>query len=199
MTITAADWRIIRRLVGGAPYCALATLDPEGAPDVTPIGSLRLGEAGRGYYFEEYAATLAGRFRRDARVCVLVLNGNWWSLLWAMLRGRGGQPFGVRLHGRVGERREATPEERERFLRRVRAFRFTRGYRLVWGGKMKTMREISFDRFEPVRIPPLGPAWPVPRGEPAPAPAAGGSAFARASRSAPTRRPSTRRGASRTG
>lgn len=163
MSITAADWRIIRRLVGGAPYCALATLDPDGAPDVTPIGSLRLGEMGRGYYFEEYAATLAGRFRRDARVCVLVLNGDWWSLLWAMLRGRSRQPLGVRLHGRVGERREATPEERDGFLRRVRALRFTRGYRLVWGGKMKTVREISFDRFEPVRIPPLGPAWPVER------------------------------------
>ncbi len=83
-----------------------------------------------------------------------------WQMLRALLLGRASRPFGVRLHGTAGERREATPEERERFLRRVRRFRFLRGHGLLWG-KLRTVRDVRFDAIEPVRVPPLGDPWPA--------------------------------------
>ena len=47
----------------------------------------------------------------------------------------------------------------ERFLHRVKRLRFLRGHRLLWG-KLRTVREVRFHAFDPVRIAPLGDPWP---------------------------------------
>jgi hypothetical protein len=164
MEITTADWEIIRRVLrdgfSSSFHFAVASVGEDGAPHVTPIGSLLLGEVGHGLYFEEYAAGLARRLRRDQRVCVMAVNGGRWELLKALWRGEARRPFGVRLHGTVGERRPATPEEIARFQRRVRHLRFLRGHGLIWG-RLRTVREVTFQAFEPVRIGPLGDPWPA--------------------------------------
>jgi hypothetical protein len=169
MEITAADWEVIRRVAGdgfaSSFHFAVASVDEHGAPHVTPIGSLLLGDVGHGVYFEEYAAGLARRLRHDRRVCFMALNSSRWELLKALWRGEARKPYGVRLHGTVGERREATAAEVARFQRRVHPLRFLRGHGLVWG-RLRTVREVTFHAFEPVRIGSLGDPWP-PRVPPA--------------------------------
>jgi len=164
--ITSADWQVIRRIFregfASSFHFGVASVGDDGSPHLTPIGSLVLGAVGQGFYFEEYAAGLARRLQRDQRVCVMAVNSGRWELLKALWRGEARRPFGVRLHGTVGERRDATAGELERLQRRVRSLRFLRGHRLVWG-KLRTVREVRFYAFEPVRIPVLGDPWPSRR------------------------------------
>jgi hypothetical protein len=160
--ITAADWQTIRAVFragfGTGFHHAVATLGEDGSPQLTPIGSLVLGEVGRGFYIESYALGLARRLDRDPRICIMAVNGGRWELLKALWRGKADRPFGVRLLGTAGARREATAEELEHFSRRVRPLRFLRGHALLWG-KMRTVRDVRFHAFEPVRLPPLGDPW----------------------------------------
>jgi hypothetical protein len=163
MEITAADWEIIRRVFSAgfasSFHFAVASVGEDGAPHVTPIGSILLTEPGRGLFFDRYATGLAQRLQGDQRVCVLAVNGSRWELLKALWRGEARKPFGVKLHGTVGERRDATPDELERFRRRVHGLRFLRGHGLLWG-KLRIVREVRFHAFEPIRIAPLGDPWP---------------------------------------
>jgi hypothetical protein len=162
--ITEAEWQVVRRVFqdgfATSMHFAVATVSEDGGPRVTPIGSVVLAEPGRGYYVESYAVGLQRDLARDPRLCVMAVNTSRWEMLRALFLGRATRPFGVRLHGTAGERREATPQEVERFLRRVRRFRFLRGHRLLWG-KLRTVRDVQFHAIEPVRIPPLGDPWPA--------------------------------------
>jgi uncharacterized protein len=162
--ITPADWKVIRRIFregfASNHHFGVSSVGDDGSPHLTPIGSIVLGAVGRGVYFEEYAGGLSRRLQGDRRVCVMAVSSGRWELLKVLWRGEARRPFGVRLYGTVGERRDATPEELERFQRRVRRLRFLRGHRLLWG-KMRTVREMRFHAFEPVRIAPLGDPWPA--------------------------------------
>jgi hypothetical protein len=162
MEITEADWQTIRTVFrdGFATglHFAVATVGEDGFPQVTPIGSFVLGEVGRAFYTETYAHGLGRRLERDPRICVMALNSSKWEFLKALWRGKATRPYGVRLFGTAGARREATADELEGFSRRVRRLRFLRGHKLVWG-KMRMVREVRFHAFEPVRIPPLGDPW----------------------------------------
>jgi hypothetical protein len=164
--ITALDWSIIRRVLrdgfATSMHFAVASLGDDGAPHVTPIGSLVLGEPGQAFYSEEYAAGLARRLDRDPRVCVMAMNTSRWNFLRTLWRGEAREPYGVRLYGTAGPRRPATEAELAFFRRRVHALRFLRGHRLLWGNKLRTLRDVRFHGFEPVRIGPLGDPWPAP-------------------------------------
>ncbi len=164
MEITSADWEIIRGIFGGAFassfHFAVGSLGEDGSPNLTPIGSLVLGDVGRGFYFDGYAAGLGRRVERDSRVCVMAVDASRWRMIQALWRGEARRPYGVRLHGTVGERRPATAAELERFQRRVRPLRFLRGHALLWG-HLRTVRDVRFHAFEPVRIASLGDPWPA--------------------------------------
>ena len=75
----------------------------------------------------------------------------WQSLLpW---RGRYQSPkpgcYGIRLHGKVGDRRPATEGEIAVWQKRVKGVRRTKGYKLIWKN-LKYVRDIQFDSFEPI-------------------------------------------------
>jgi Pyridoxamine 5'-phosphate oxidase len=63
---------------------ALATVDAEGAPHVTPIGSLLLDRAEpRGLYFEIFTTQMPVNLSRDQRICVLGVTSSRWFWLRA--------------------------------------------------------------------------------------------------------------------
>jgi hypothetical protein len=163
MEITAADWQAIRSVFrdgfASGFHFAVATVDEQGFPQVTPIGSFVLGDVGLAIYTESYALGLGKRLERDPRLCVMALNSSRWELLKTLWRGKASRPFGVRLYGTAGARREATADELGVFSRRVRRLRSLRGHGLLWG-KLRMVREVQFHAFEPVRLPPLGDPWP---------------------------------------
>ncbi len=155
MKLTVEHWDTMREIFKDAFnssfHYAIATVNKDGTPHVTPVGSLMLGEDRKGFYFEGYVSGLSRNLQHNKRVCILAVNSGKWSLLKSFFRGRITSPPGVRLMGTASERREATEQEMEQFRRRFRLFRPFKGYDLVWG-KLRYVREIHFDSYEPVRI-----------------------------------------------
>ena len=153
-----AIWPEIRRVFARSIYASIATVDPEGWPHVTPIGSLLLHrQPGRGFWFERFTRQMPQNLERETRLCVLAVDTR--ISLWgrALVAGRFPEAPGFRLAGIAGARRAATEREFELFRRRVRFASWTRGYQKLWGG-LAAGREVTFDRVLPIR---LGQMWPA--------------------------------------
>ncbi len=149
------NWPLVKRLMraslSSSLHCAIASVNEQGEPHVTPIGSLILDRPGHGFYFEQFTRQMPHNFSHSREVCVLAVNSGLWYWLKSLLGGRFRTPPGLRLVGTVGEARDATDQEIARWQRRVRSARFTRGHALMWRN-MKRVREIHFQRIETLEI-----------------------------------------------
>lgn len=148
-------WPLIRRHFKKAlistHHFAIASVDSQGMPHVTPIGSLILTEPGKGYYFDIFTKGLAENLSANPRVCVLAVNGGIFFWLKGLIRGRFAANPALRLYGTVGPRREATDKERGRWHRRVALAKPFKGFKMLWGN-LRYVRDIEFDRVQPVNI-----------------------------------------------
>jgi hypothetical protein len=148
-------WENIRRLAKdsfrSSLHFALASVNADGSPHITPIGSLILGKDGKAFYFEIFTAKMRHNFEKDARICVLAVNSSRWLWFKALLRGQFATPPALRLIGTVGERRAATPQEIALWEKRVRLLRWMKGYDRLWGN-LAHVREIQFTACEPVHL-----------------------------------------------
>jgi len=132
-------------------HYAIATVNEYGEPHVTPIGSLMLGKPGHGYYFEEFPEKLPRYLSSNNHVCVMAVNSGRWFWITSLFRGQFSSPPAVRLHGTVGQLREATQTEINFWQNRVKRLRLSKGHSLMWAN-MKMVRDINFNRFEPVNM-----------------------------------------------
>ena len=132
-------------------HYAVATVDEEGGPHVTPIGSLILGSPGRGFYFEELPRQLPLYLQSNKQVCVLAVNSSRWFWIKSLFSGRFSSPPAIRLFGTVGEAREASEKEIKLWHHRVKKARNSKGFALMWRD-MKRVRDIEFSKAEPVHI-----------------------------------------------
>ena len=132
-------------------HFSVATVTEEGEPHVTPIGSLILGEPGHGFYFEEFPQHLPRNLGSNKQICVMAVNSNKWYWLKSLVMGRFANPPAVRLHGVVGDLRDATDIEISLWQKRVKSVSFTRGHAMMWRS-MSKVRDIEFTRIEPVQI-----------------------------------------------
>lgn len=132
-------------------HFAVATVTEDGEPHVTPIGSLILGEPGHGFYFEEFPQHLPRNLGSNKHMCVLAVNSNKWYWLKSLVVGRFASPPAVRLHGVVGDLREATDIEISLWQKRVKSVSFSKGHAMMWRS-MSKVRDIEFTRIEPVQI-----------------------------------------------
>lgn len=80
--------RTIRRGIKSSLHCAIATVDPDGTPHVTPIGSVMLTGPGEGIYFDIYATHLSRSLDHDARIAVLALDSGRRFWLRSLIAGR---------------------------------------------------------------------------------------------------------------
>lgn len=155
MELDSTTWTRIREIFRAAFkssfHYSIATINDDGSPHVTPIGSLILRDDRTGFYFEEYPSGLSRNLKRDKRVCVMAVNTAKWPMIKSFFLGRFISPPGVRLMGTAGERREATPQEQAQFRARVRKYRMFKAHDLLWGG-LKHVRDIRFHACEPIRI-----------------------------------------------
>jgi len=149
------NWVYIKKLFDqsfrSSFHYALATVNENGEPHVTPIGSLILRDPGHGFYFEEFTRQLPRNFRKNRQVCVLAVNSSRWFWIKSLFVGRFSNPPAIRLFGTVGDVREATEKEIRLWHRRVRTVRSSKGYALMWKN-MRMVRDIEFSRVEPVYI-----------------------------------------------
>ena len=149
------DWALVKKIFNQATdssgHHALASVNADGTPHITPIGSLVLGKTGKGFYFERFTTNMPKNFETNNQVCVLAVNGSKWFWLKAILFGHFASPPAVRLLGEVGEKREATKAELALWHKRVGSLSFTKGYKEMWAG-MSMVREITFTDVKPVYI-----------------------------------------------
>jgi len=149
------NWAKIRFLFNDAlsscAHCALATVNEDGSPHVTPIGGLFLREDQTGFYFDEYCNKSRQNIERDSRVCVLAVNSvpAFWDK--SFTTGKFVSPPAVRLIGTAGEIREATGAEMGVWKNRISWARGTKGYEIAFS-RMYRVRDITFDSFEPVEV-----------------------------------------------
>ena len=97
----ATQWPWLRSLFreafSSSLHFSLASVNADGSPHVTPIGSVLLGEPGRGLYFEVFTRELPRNVHRDSRMCILAVNSSWGLWLRALWAGRFPHPPAVRL------------------------------------------------------------------------------------------------------
>ena len=77
--------QLFRQSFKSSFHYAIATVNENGEPHVTPIGSLILGKPGRGLYFEEFPKQLPRNFQTNKQVCVLVVNSSRWFWIKSLI------------------------------------------------------------------------------------------------------------------
>ena len=149
------NWKLIKETFNQAlessSHCALATVNEDGSPHLTPIGSVILGKVGHGLYFEKFTTNMPNNFKHNKQVCVLAVNSSKWLWIKAILLGRFSSPPAMRLVGKVGEPRAATEREIKLWQKRVGGASWTKGYALMWS-EMSMVRDIYFTQAKPIHI-----------------------------------------------
>ena len=143
--------QLFRQSFKSSFHYAIATVNENGEPHVTPIGSLILGKPGRGLYFEEFPKQLPRNFQTNKQVCVLAVNSRRWFWIKSLIGGKFIGPPAVRLYGTVGAVREATEKEIKLWQHRVKRVSFTKGHAMMWAN-MRMVRDVEFSRVEPVHM-----------------------------------------------
>ena len=111
--IPTERWKIIRPLFDDAfkssVHFAMATVNEDGSPDVTPIGSLILREDPSGFFFDEFCGRSRENLDRNPRVCFLAVNAQRSFWIRSVIIGKFSVPPAIRLTGTASSLREATP------------------------------------------------------------------------------------------
>ena len=149
------NWPVVKKIVNdclkSSTYCALATVNEDGSPHVTAVGSLILRDDPSGYYLEEFPVKTPSNLKADRRVCILAVRSGRLYWMKSLIKGKFSSSPGIRLMGTAGERREASIEETAAWRRRVKMAKGMKGYDILWKN-MKYARDITFDAYEPLRL-----------------------------------------------
>ncbi len=132
-------------------HYAIATVNENGDPHVTPIGSLILSKPGHGLYFEKFPKHLPQNLETNNKICVLAVNSSRWFWIKSLVAGKFASPPAIRLYGTVGTRQKATEKEIKLWQLMVKRARFTKGHAMIWAD-MAMVRHIEFTHAEPVQI-----------------------------------------------
>jgi hypothetical protein len=144
--------RVLNRGQASTMYCSLATVNADGTPNITPVGTVFLRDDCTGYYFDHYAAKLSANLDANPNICVMAVNAGRLFWLRALCIGRFTSPPGVRLYGKAQSRREATLDEIAMIEKRVRPTKWLKGSRMLWSN-FTHVRDIEFTSFRPVSYP----------------------------------------------
>ncbi|MEZ5661087.1 MAG: pyridoxamine 5'-phosphate oxidase family protein [Burkholderiaceae bacterium] len=144
--------RVLRRGQASSIYCSFATINADGTPNVTPVGTVFLRDDCTGYYFDHYAATLAANLDANPSACVMAVSSGRLFWFWSFLKGRFASPPGVRLYGVASAKSQATKEELAAIEARVRPTKWLKGSCLLWTD-FRYVRGIQFHAFRPVTYP----------------------------------------------
>ncbi|WP_094708570.1 pyridoxamine 5'-phosphate oxidase family protein [Hahella sp. CCB-MM4] len=143
---------VLERGQASSIYCSIASINPDGTPTITPIGTVFLREDNTGYYFDHYTSALARNLDHNPNVCVMSVDSGFWFWFRSFLKGRFLAPPGVRLYGKASPLRPATEEEIAKIEKRVRPTKWLKGSRLLWTN-FTHVRDITFTEYRPVTYP----------------------------------------------
>ena len=149
------NWQKIRlhfrKSFGANMHVAIASVNKDNQPTVTPIGSLFLNDDLTGFYFEKFATKLNENSKNNTKICVLAVNGDKWFWLKSLFKMKFSEYPAVKLYGELGIKREATKKEYIAFQRRVRKTKRLKGSKYLWQD-MSMVREIKFTKAEKINL-----------------------------------------------
>ena len=144
--------RVVERGQASSIHCAIASVDSEGIPNVTPVGTVFLRDDQTGYYFDQHTDSLAKNLETNPNICLMTVNTRSSFWLKSFVIGRFIAPPGVRLYGTVSALRPATIEELAKIEQRIKPTRWMKGSKLLWSD-FTHVRDIHFTSFRPVTYP----------------------------------------------
>ncbi len=133
-------------------HVAIASVDDQGQPTTTPIGTFFLNKDQTGFYFEKYTTKLPLRANANKNICVLGVHSSKWFWLKSLFKGKFSAYPAVKLYGQLGVKRKASPLELRALKRRMRATKRLKGHQILWS-KMDYVRELSFSKAEKINLP----------------------------------------------
>lgn len=133
-------------------HFAIATVDADGNPHVTPIGHVFFRDDMTGFYFDAYSKAMPRNFEHNRRICLMGVNSGAGFWLKSLFRGRFDSAPAVRLFGEVSDPRDASAEEIERLKKAIRATRRLKGHKRLWSD-LTRVRDMTFDQFSPATYP----------------------------------------------
>lgn len=155
MKTPTGTWPDLKRFAGdvfrSSLHFSIASLNQDGTPHVSPIGSLLFLEPGKAIYFEILTQQLPMNLDAGSPVTILGVDSRRRLWLRALATGRFSTPPAIRMSGTAGPKREATPEEIRRFKRKLGPLKILKGYGMLWGG-LRYVREINLTQIHPVNI-----------------------------------------------
>jgi len=149
------DLRSLRRhfnqSVSSSFHVSIATVNPDGSPWVTPIGSFLITRDGVGIYFEMFANQMTKNFQENNQVVIMGVNSGFWFWFKSIIRGKFHHSPALRLVGNVGPLRKPSEEEIKIISKRFDKFKGTHGHKIMWS-KIGNIREIQINRVASVNI-----------------------------------------------
>ncbi len=141
----------IKPLFSQALFCSVATVNAEGQPHVSPIGSVVLKDKSTGWFFQKFTKGIPANADHCDYASIMAVNAGRWYWLRALLRGQFNAPPAMRLVVKLGQLRAATDAEALKFKRRVSVFRHTKGHAMM-RRDMAKIREFEIVDYKPVYI-----------------------------------------------
>jgi len=144
-SVISDQWPGIRALWKRIGVVPIASVNRDGTPHISPIGSVWLHPVEpRGIYLEMYTRAMPSNFKHNPNFTALLVDDGAMFWLRSLIAGRFSRPVGVRLKGIAGERRRATDKELGRFRRRVGVVSWTKGHDILWGADSAFARDLDF-------------------------------------------------------
>lgn len=144
-------FRHIKNLVKKSLYCSISTVQKDGVPHCSPVGSVFLEDENRGYYLEMFTGAVQRAQSNNSHGCILVVNTSLLFWIKSLFKGYFPTPPAVRLLVKFGEKRPVSEVEEQRFRKRVRPLRMLKGHRLLWS-RAEHAREFSIQKVIPVSL-----------------------------------------------
>lgn len=132
-------------------FVTFTSIGPDGGPHAAPYGSLFLNADGTGYYMDCFPNQFSKNIKKDGRICILVVQRGFWCMIKAFWIGRFDEWPGIRLYGTVDKARKPRPREIDRWQKKVRRYKWFKGYDLLWKN-INVVRDIHFSHYEPVHL-----------------------------------------------
>lgn len=145
-------WDIWRSIASRSFSFSFATVNPDGTPHVTPIGSLILSkDEPRGFYLPLLTNQMTQNLKHNNRVSILAVDSSKWFWFRSFYLGKFSTPPGVRLSGIVGEKRLITPDEVRLVEKRIGFSKNLKGVSYLLEN-LKYAQDIYFDSVKMVSI-----------------------------------------------
>jgi len=115
------------------------------------IGSLFLNNTQSGFYFEKFPNKLPNSTKYNRKICILAVNSGKWFWIKSLFLGKFATFPGLKLYGKLGEKREANKVDLRRLKNRMKLTKGLKGHTYLWTD-MQFVRDITFSRCEKIQL-----------------------------------------------